>query len=109
MLRFTTYTALALLSTGLSFTAEAKDKPPQISVCTSEICLTELRWARPDSFLGTTAPAVDGVLVNTSDAAVSFGSLNFVLESGPALLGTAFAYYSGATRTRSRQVPRSPP
>jgi len=96
MLRFTTFTALALLSIGLSFTAEAKDKPPQISVCAADICLTELRWTQPSSFLGTSEPAVDGVLVNTSGAHVSFSSLNFALEAGPALLGTAADSYSGA-------------
>ena len=94
MLRFT-FTALALLSTGLLFTAEAKDKPPQISVCAADICLTELRWTQPSSFLRTTEPAVDGVLVNTSGSAVSLSSLNFALEAGPALLGTAADYYSG--------------
>jgi len=92
MLRFTTFTALALFSTGLFFTAEAKDKPPQISVCAADICVNELRWTQPSSFLGTTEPAVDGVLVNTSGAPVSFCSLNFALEAGPALLGTAADY-----------------
>jgi len=95
MLRFTTFTALVLFSTGLSFTAEAKEKPPQISACAADVCLTELRWTLPDSFVGTTEPAVDGVLVNNSGATLSFPSVRFALEAVD-LLGTGSAYYSGA-------------
>lgn len=96
MLRFTTFTAMALLAAGLLSTAEAKDKPPQITACSGNICLIALRWTRPDSFLGTTEPAVDGVLVNNSNETLFYSSLRFALESGPAVLDTAFATYAGA-------------
>jgi len=95
MFRFKDTLALIAIAAGVSFPLEAKEKPMEISVCYSGICLNGLRWTRPDSFAGTTEPAVDGVLVNNSGATLSFPSVRFALEAVD-LLGTASANYSGA-------------
>ena len=95
MFRFKAIFALVAIAAGASFQVHAKEKPPQISVCYGGVCLTGLRWAQPDSFMGTTSPAVEGVLVNNSNITLRFLSLDFQLVSGSALVGTAVDSFSG--------------
>src|ERR1022692_4655560 len=82
-----TYRLIAAIGFGLVWAAGAaaaeKVKPPAVSVCQNEICLTDLRWSL---YRGA---SIQGVLVNYSEETLSSISLRFAMKAGSLLVNTA--------------------
>ena len=80
-----TYRLIAAIGFGLVWAAVAvaaeKVKPPAVSVCQNEICLTDLRWSQ---YRGASR-----VLVNYSEETLSSISLRFAMKAGSLLVNTA--------------------
>jgi hypothetical protein len=86
-------TGCALLFLAHPAHAAPKPKPPAISVCYGNLCLTDLSWRRPDP--GRSLAGIEGLVVNRSSVAISNVTLEFALISGAVLFGTAPASYAG--------------
>ena len=80
-----TYRLIAAIGFGLVWgggaAAAERVKPPAVSVCQNEICLTDLRWSQ---YRGASR-----VLVNYSEETLSTISLRFAMKAGSLLVNTA--------------------
>jgi hypothetical protein len=92
MHRFITVTGCALLLSAHPVHAAPKPKPPAISVCYGNLCLTNLTWR--SSGAGSSFSAIEGLVVNNSNVTISHVTLQFALISGAVLYGTAPASYA---------------
>src|SRR5581483_4575347 len=88
MYRFLLILGMALLWLDGPAFSKDKPKPPAISDCFGKICVTNLRWKRPNGF-DSFDPYIEGVLVNGTAALLRSPSLTFTLTAGNASLGTA--------------------
>jgi hypothetical protein len=75
--------------------AAGKPKPPAISVCSENICLDQLRWSSRSEMLVLPAPAIEGILINNSNETLTSLSVQFNMEAGPTMVGTAVDSFSG--------------
>ncbi len=75
--------------------AAPKPKPPAISVCAENICLNNLRWQLPGGSLDLPAQAIEGILVNNTNETLTSLSVQFNMEAGPTMVGTAVDVFTG--------------
>ena len=75
--------------------AAPKPKPPAISVCAENICLNNLSWQLPGGALNLPAPAIEGILVNNTNETLTSLSVQFNMEAGPTMVGTAVDVFTG--------------